>query len=291
MRKWYGSIWLQLARHLLTAYGLIFLFFESYEVITNNELTLPNSVPIPDLYCVFLIGGFAFGLVTFVVDGIYRTGYLRREVVIPTRVETTNFTMKYGDIFQEEGWKAIGVNDFFDSVVDEDLVSSKSLHGIVLNRFWPQDRENWKSQIKSSLKDANRKIENRGKGNRNRYDIGTTARASIGDHNFLFAALGETDIADNTTSANTEMLIRAVRGMAREARAACSLNPLVVPLMGDGLARVGMHPTVLADLILTALVEESRSAKITDDIVIVIHPTLKRDTNLMNHVRKWAHAK
>ena len=64
---------------------------------------------------------------------------------------------------------------------------------------------------------------------------------------FLFVA------TNHVTSASAESLIKAVQGLAAEARAACSMEPLVIPLMGSGLSRVGVKNSRLVDLILTGV--------------------------------------
>ena len=108
---------------------------------------------------------------------------------------------------------------------------------------------------------------------------------------FLFVALGKTDLANNVTSANAEQLIRAVRGMVAEARAACSMEPLANPLMGSGLSRVGIKNSILVDLIITAVLEESRHGKVTGEIKIVLPEDKACHINLNNHIRNWANGK
>lgn len=274
---------LQLFRHILTAFGVIFLVIESYEVVSNNDLNFP--------YDCFLIIGVFLGIASFFVDGFFLSGFMRRELVLPIASADTVFRIKFGDIFEEDGWKVVGVNNFFDNIVDEDLVSSKSLHGHVLNKYWSTNREDWKQKIRRSLQDVDGVTVSRAKGNKTKYPIGTTARASTDNHDFLFVALGESNEQNNVVSANTEMLIKAIRGMASEARAACAMRPLVVPLMGDGLSRVGMHPSVLVELIITALIEESRQGKITGEIKIIVHSSRANTINLKKHARNWSHGK
>ena len=124
-----------------------------------------------------------------------------------------------------------------------------------------------------------------------RYPIGTTVRACTDSQKFLFVALGRTNADNNVTSANAEMLIRAIRGMVVEARAACSMEPLVIPLMGSGLSRVGIKNSVIMDLIITAVLEESRQSRVTGEIKIVLSPDKAHDINLKNHIRNWTHGK
>ena len=283
MLRWLLQHWRELLRSILGSFGAIFLILEAFEVLTDGNVKVP--------FVLFILIGLLPGVIFFLVDGYKISGFLRREVEIPNPGNDTKIVVKFGNLFAEEGWKAIGVNDFFDSIVDEDLVSSQSLHGYVLKTYWHENRSDWDKQISSSLRLRQGVRESRSKGNRLRYQIGTTGRACTKDQKFLFVALGKTDTTDNVTSANAELLIKAVRGMISEARAACSLEPLVIPLMGSGLARVGIKNSVLLDLIVTAVLEESRNGRVTNEIKIVLPEDKSHHINLKNHIRNWAHGK
>ncbi|MEP5729988.1 MAG: macro domain-containing protein [Sulfitobacter sp.] len=275
--------WRELFRSILGSFAAIFLPLEAFEVLDIGNI----SLSLPEFIAIVLVPG----ILVFLVDGILVSGFLKSEVEIPNSVNDTKIRVKFGDLFKEEGWKAIAVNDFFDSRVDEDLVSSKSLHGHVLNSYWEENRTDWVRQVASSLNGLTAKIEARskGKGNKSRYPIGTTAHAIVGEQKFLFVSLGETNLSNNETSANAEMLISAVRGMIAKARAACSMEPLAIPLMGTGLARIGTKESVILDLIITAVLEESRNGRVTGEISIVLPERLKRKINLKNSLRNWGH--
>ena len=281
--RWFEDYWRELARSLLGTFGAIFLGLEAFEVLVDGNIKVP--------FVLFLVIGVLPGLAYFFLDGYCFSGFLRRAVAIPNPGSDTKVTVKFGDLFQEPGWKAIGVNDFFDSNVDEDLVSSRSLHGYALTTFWRDNRGDWQRQIRESLCGKQASRESRSKGNRLRYPIGTTARACTDKHKFLFVALGQTDSANNVASANAESLIRAVRGMVAEARAACSMEPLAIPLMGSGLTRTGIKNSVLVDLIITAVLEESRNGRVTGEIKIVLPEDKMHDINLKNHIRNWTYGK
>lgn len=272
-----------MARSILGSFGAIFLSLEAYEVLTDGNIQMP--------FLGFLAVGVLPGLGFFFLDGLLLNGFLRREVQIPNPNNETTIIVKFGDLFAETGWKAIGVNDFFDSIVDEDLVSSRSLHGFVLCTYWTENRRDWEKQISGSLRRSSGQKESRSKGNRTRYPIGTTARACTETEKFLFVALGRTDAQSNVTTANAEMLICAVRGMVSEARAACSMEPLVIPLMGSGMSRVGVKSSVLVDLIITAVLEESRHGRVTGEILIVLPEDKSNEINLKRHFRNWTDGK
>lgn len=281
MFRWVKEYWRSVLQSVLTALGIVFLFIEAYEVITDCNIQLPFGL--------FLIVVAASGVTYFLLDGYLIKGFLRKEVEIPSHGLDTKIMVKFGDLFEQDGWKAVGANDFFDSHVDEELVSSQSLHGRVINKYWLEDRTGWQKQINTSLKSVKAETVSRPKGNERRYPIGTTASATVGNQKFLFVALGKTNIGDNVTSANGEMLISATRGMLVKARATCSYEPLSIPLMGSGLARVGIKNSVILDLIITAILEESRNGRITGEITVIVSPEKAGQINLKNHVRNWTH--
>ncbi len=274
------NFWWDVAQSIFTALGAIFFFVESYEVISDKNITRP--------FVYFLASGGAIGLILFFVDGWFIRGFLRCQIDINYHGYDTKIVIKFGDIFTQDGWKAIGVNDFFDSTVDEDLVSSNSLHGQTIQTYWRDNHADWQKQIDESLNNSSSEKVNRPKGNKKRYPIGTTGQASTRTSRFLFVALGTTDATNNVTTANAETLICAVRGMLESARAVCSYEPLSIPLMGSGLARVGIKNSFLLDLIIAAILEETRKAKITDKIIVVLPKDKEGQINLKNHSRNWS---
>ncbi|MDO6758522.1 DUF6430 domain-containing protein [Phaeobacter inhibens] len=269
---------LALIRSLLMGVGMIWMFIEPYEGLENKDFHLD--------YWLFLLMSFVFGAVIYVIDGLLLSGYMVNRATIRNDYVTT-LTVEFGDIFEKDGWTAISVSDFFNSTVDEELVSSKSLHGIVLNRFWAENAADWQRQIDNSLRSYECETVQKRKGNKRQYPVGTTAKATVDGRKFLFVALGRAD-ENHVTSNNAEGLICAVRGMLTKARATCSSEPLNIPLMGAGLARIGVKEAVLTDLIITAVLEESRYAKVTNAIRIVLPLSLRDTINVKQYESKWS---
>lgn len=279
MLKFIKSNILPIIGSFLSAFGTISLLIATYESVTNVDVVSP-------FWC-FLLLTATIGIGYFLLDGFYISGNLKKRVEILNHGFDTRIFVEFGDLFKKQGWKAVATNDFFDSHVDEDLVSSKSLHGQTITKFWHDNRADWERQINTSLDRLECKKESRNKGNLKRYPIGTTADATIGVQKFLFVALTTTDSSNNVTTADAESLICAVRGMLAKARALCSYEPLAIPLMGSGLARVGIKPSVLVHLILAAIHEETRRGKITGQITIVLPHDKENEINLKNYERSW----
>ncbi len=264
---------------IFVALGALWLPLEAYEGLSGQDVSLP--------FWLFLILSTVLSIIIFIVDGLFIKGFLRRTVTISSNGFDTEIEIKFGDLFSEQGWKAIAVNDFFDSKVDDDLVSKSSLHGKVLTRFWSGNPDDWQTQVNQSLCEEEAELVTREKGNNKRYSIGTTVSVEKDGEKFLFVALGKTDPVTNMANSDAEDLICAVRGLLKKARGVCANTPLIIPLMGSGLSRVGIKNSVLLDLILTATFEETKALKITENIKIVLPKEKLKDINLGTTLSNW----
>ncbi len=66
--------------------------------------------------------------------------------------ENLKVDVGFGDLFQKEGVVVIPVNDYFDTLVDEKVVSSNTIHGIFVKRFFSGNEKLLKRLISASLK-------------------------------------------------------------------------------------------------------------------------------------------
>ena len=270
-------IWL--SRAIVMGMGFTWLPIEAYEGLTNSDIKVS--------YWYYLLGSVLVGLLVFVVDGQFIGGFLKNKIVIASNSFDTRITVTFGNFFDQDGVKAIAVNNFFDSIVDDHLVARKSLHGEVIERYWRGNSVQWQQQVYEDL--GNERFEEmpRARGNSRRYDIGTTARATARDEEFLFVALGETNLDNNVTHATAASLIFSVRELLVKARSVCANRPLNLPLMGSGLSRVGVKNAVLVNLILTAIFEETKTRKVTGSIVLVLPVEKRAEVDLGEIQRNW----
>ena len=65
-------------------------------------------------------------------------------VNLTTHVEANVF---YGDLFQNNDIIVIPVNEYFDTVVDEKIISSNTLHGCFIKQFFDGNTKDLRQQI------------------------------------------------------------------------------------------------------------------------------------------------
>lgn len=266
-------------RSVLATLGLFWLIIEPIIGLTGKSIALT--------YWQLLVLSALSGIIWLIVDGSYFSGFLKQSIEIKSNGFDTRIVIKFGDIFQEDGWRSVAVNDFFDSIVDDRFVSSKSLHGILLQRYWAGNTDDWDLQVDEQLTGLECSSETRNGGKQNRYEIGTTAAVRKDGNRFLCVALSCTDISSQETKASSSDLHQAVRGLLEKARSVCANEPLSIPLMGSGLSRVGIKNNILVDLILTAIFEETKINKVTSEIRIVLPKEKASEINLASLQKDW----
>lgn len=268
---------------LLSGIGFIWLFLEAYYGLAAP--TVPKIT-----FGIFLALGLTIGIIWFFVDGFFITGFLKQSIKITSNAIDVSITVGFGDLFRQDGCKAIPVNDFFDSVVDEKHVAKNSLHGLMLTQFWAGNTSDWDNQVTRELANT-APIESVATrptpGKHNRYPVGTTISAIAQDNIFLCVALSKTDVTTLEASATYQELQLAVHSLLGMARTVCSGRPVNLPLMGSGLARTGVKPNIIVDLLLLAIFEESRTRKITTHIRIILPKAMRDRIDLTTIQKDW----
>ena len=71
------------------------------------------------------------------------------------KIGTTTVVVKSGDIFEEDGLKAIAFNEYFDTTVDDKIIAKKSLNGqFILNHIDNVNKLNSNIESDDDLKNS-----------------------------------------------------------------------------------------------------------------------------------------
>jgi len=174
--------------------------------------------------------------------------------------------VQYGDIFsaeevlnsQKRHNVVIPVNRCFDTVVDDDLVSSATLHGMAMKKLYDDNIFNAESldiAIKKNLQLQNtssKKLseKNKRKGNLDRYPVGTVAEIKISEKTSYFL-LGLTKFdRDLKASTSNEEYVLALTKLFEFCNTRAQQYPVVMPLIGGGLSRTKKSEKDILDYII-----------------------------------------
>lgn len=204
------------------------------------------------------------------------------------RVANCNTTIEvlFGDIFEQDGIKALAVSEFFDSTIGKP-VSDKSLHGMFIKRCLGGHSETFDTQVAEELKDTESTEVEKAEGKTRCYRIGTTAVVKINDECYIVFALTHADPKTLKTSSDVELMWRALHKLWQRARNECGGHPLNVPLVGGGLSGLGLPTGDLLNLLMLSAITETKTSEITQTIRIVLHRSRFEDIDLRDVKQQW----
>ncbi|EQC84989.1 hypothetical protein LMT8_04615 [Leuconostoc mesenteroides subsp. cremoris TIFN8] len=118
----------------------------------------------------------AGGVVLLVLVAIYFLTWHRANTLndISISIGATTVQIKSGDLFKQDGLKAIAFNEYFDTQVDDVIIAKRSLNGQVIEKYFPDIQgldkqiESDKSLEKGLIEEMNREV-----GKKKRYKLGS----------------------------------------------------------------------------------------------------------------------
>jgi len=194
--------------------------------------------------------------------------YPKREVEFGFKNTNTKIKIKFGDIFKENGHKVIPVNDFFDSKIGKP-VSSKTLHGIFIEKVLGGHSEIFDKAIEKQLADQKYNVIKRTDGKEKRYNLGNTVVIDYEKSKYFCFALSKSDNDCNANSTPTLML-EALDGLWKSIRIEGNGQDVNLPLIGDGLSRIGLPQSQLLQLILISLLNSVKEKDLSSTIKIIL---------------------
>lgn len=211
--------------------------------------------------------------------------FKKRSITIHLSGCNKKIDIKFGDIFSCEGIRIIGVNNFFDTLVDGYIVSKNSLHGQLIKKM----NDNGKK-----IDEAVKKIQNvvperimRAKGKQNKFPIGTTVSVSNGNDEYLLVALSDTDNEDYKARATIDDIMLSTRKALTKADAIAQARGIFFPLWGTKLSRSGLNHAQALCAMLIALEQEIRKTEIAGKISIVVYTNDFDKVDLLALKKMW----
>lgn len=241
--------------------------FTSFSVIFTLVRALTYFIP-----AIKIEGKFALGsaIAVSVLYGLWK-------VWKPSRIEisvancNTAIEVVFGDLFVQEGIRAIAVSEFFESKLGKP-VSDKSVHGVFLKKCFPGGPESFDRQVDEQLKNVtSEEIPQKVDGKTKCYPIGTTALITVNDDRYLLFAFTKTDPSTCKVSSDVKLMWDSLYRLWQRVRIEAGGHPLNIPLVGSGLSGLGLPTSDLLNLIVLSVISETKTREITQKIRIVLH--------------------
>lgn len=223
-------------------------------------------------------------LVFLVILYIYDWNKANKLKSIEIDIEGTTVCIKAGDIFEEDGLKAIAFNEYFDTLVDNKIINEVSLNGIFLKEKLDIEISELDQEINNYSFEDNEILEkntDRLVGKKQKFKIGTI----FVHNNYILTAFSKFDSSNRANLTMPEYLGFLITFWDK-VNIVYGQRSVSVPIFGSGITRIKEHRRIsdedlLKIMIWTFRISEMRfkhPAKLT----IVIHPEKMDKINLLD---------
>jgi hypothetical protein len=203
---------------------------------------------------------------------------------VEINIEGTSVTVKVGDIFQQPGLKAIAFNEYFDTKVDNEIISEKSLNGIFINSHLKVPVAALDERIEQHRFEDDEVVENNSKrlaGKKVKYRLGTI----FVHKDFLLTAMSKFDDSNRATLTMPEYLEFLIRFWDRVNKVYAQQS-VSAPIFGSGITRIKGHRNIsdedlLKIMLWTFRISEMRF-KYPANLSIIIHKDKISQINLLD---------
>ncbi len=253
--------------------GIISAVFTIVGLIWANEITtIINQYQDYKTYLLVLI---------VIICIIYAFYSIKKKKKISLKIsENKNINVYYGDLFQSNKIIVIPVNDYFDTIVDDKIVSSNTLHGKFIQRYFSNDEKQLKSLIDKSLSKIS-PIEinkTRARGNKKRYELGTVAIVEVDEQIFYLLAFTKFNNNNRATITKSQYLqvITILFEFIEQNSQGFKVN---LPLLGAGHSGVELSKQKLLDFLLFSIILSNKLTLI-NGLDIILHKNIKDEIDL-----------
>jgi len=232
------------------------------------------------------VGPLVVGIVISIGWGLWKV-WKPSKTSIRVAHSSTTVEIVFGDIFLQDGIRAIGVSEFFETELGTP-VSDKSLHGAFLKRHFSGYAESIDIQLATGLKkEEPTEVADKTCGKKLCYPIGTTALIRVNDERYILFALSKTNHQNCKVYSDVELMWRALHRLWQRARIECNGYPLILPLVGSGLSGLNLPTRDLLNLVVLSAITESKAHEITQTIRIVLRRERFEDIDLREVKEHW----
>ena len=213
---------------------------------------------------------------------IYIVLWFRANMVLEANlnINNSNLSVKIGNIFDEPELKVIAFNEYFDTKVDNVIISDKTLNGIYIKDF-VQDVEAFDNQINNDKILRKKIVESncsREEGKKDKYILGTICKHD----EYLLTAFSKFD-EDNRAYLSISEYINFLFNFWNEVDIVYGGKSVAIPLLGTGITRLKDYNMVSEQELLEIMIWSFKVSRIKfthpSKVSIVINESKKDKIN------------
>ncbi|WP_063650825.1 macro domain-containing protein [Aliivibrio fischeri] len=182
--------------------------------------------------------------------------------------------IEYGDLFKQPGVIVIPVNEYFDVIVDDEIISRNTLHGVFVEKFFSDDICYLKEEVDKKLSEYEGVVTNRDCGNNTKYPLGTTIKIQKDDQVFFliaFTHFNEKNRANTTNLEYQETIIKLIDYIENNSNG----YRINIPLIGSGHSGVKAKKQSLLEFLLFSI-KMKEDLTLAGGIHIILDKSIKK---------------
>lgn len=264
----------KLRKKYLSVISVISLFF-SFALIV---IEIPK---VEDSQCRYYIG--LVLILTLALVYFYMWYKANKQSETTLFINNSKLVIKTGNIFDEQELKVIGFNEYFDTQVDNTIISESTLNGKFINEqiedivSFDQGLENNPRLTRNIIETNNNRIS----GKKNKYKLGTLYEFN----GYLITAFSRFD-EENRAFLNIEDYINFLLNFWNEIDIIYNSRSVSIPVLGSGITRFKGYDTIteqeLVELLIWSFKVSRTKFTYPSQVSIVVHTSKKDKINFYN---------
>lgn len=273
-----------LDKSLVKNYFALVAIISVFVTIFQISINFPDKYKIPTILIIFFL------LIFYIIL------WIRANIISEVKLKINNSTViiKTGDLFKEEGFKVIAFNEYFDTQVDNKVISENTLNGIYLRENVHNTDEldqliSKDTHLKDNILESN---DTRVCGKKIKYKLGT-----IFQHNdYLLTAFTKFD-KNNRAYLYINDYVNFLLQFWNEIDIIYAGKSISIPLLGSGITRLKEDNTISEQELLELLILSFKISRIKftypSKLSIIIHESKSNKINFYklkecsNGLQKW----
>lgn len=194
----------------------------------------------------------------------------------------TKITLLVGDIFRQKGAFIIPTNTTFDTLMDDEFISIKSVQGQYQEKFYSHMLSTLNKEIAEALDgEPYITVEDGRSTNTKRYAIGTMCKISTGLQHAYFLAVADINKHGKPENTSFDNITSSLVNLWQKLNEVGHLENIIIPIIGTGRAGIkdASRDKIIREIIFS-FVAAAKEMKVTENLIICIHPIDFAEKNL-----------
>ena len=183
-------------------------------------------------------------------------------------------TIQVGDVLANNSAVIIPTNTTFDTIMEDEFISINSVQGQFQKKYFENNLIQLDELLEKGVYGIEYESIERQLTKCKRYPIGTASKITVDGKHFYFIAIADVNEYGKTINTKFENVQIALEGIWSQLESKGHIENLAIPLLGTGKAGIKdvTREKVIKEIVFS-FVASSKERKITENLIINIHPS------------------